>query len=157
MPITYQVEKGQPQDLKVIKGATLIDGTSRRPIQDTVIIIQGDRIKEISSKRVYSPIRGAEVTDARGMFVIAGLADMHNHLAKGGFLQPDPAPDYKSNLRELLGWGFTTVFDPGIGDMAKFAELKRAAADDPSYPHFYCVGRFLTVKNGHGSAEGGLT
>lgn len=155
--ITFGGRSGRAQDIKIIKGVTLIDGTAWPPIENAVIVIDGGRIKQVLTASEYSGVKGAEIIDAPGKFVIPGLADMHNHLSSGGFLRPDSNPDFKANLRALLGWGFTMIFDPGIGDMNAFQDLKRAAAEDPAYPHFYCVGRFLTIKDGHGSAEGAFT
>jgi hypothetical protein len=35
------------QGAKVISGATLIDGTGRAPVEDSVIVIEGGRIKRV--------------------------------------------------------------------------------------------------------------
>src|SRR5688572_6349777 len=78
-----------------ITGATLIDGTDRPPIQDAVIIIDAGRITR-SGPRAATPIPpGATLIDARGKFVIPGLADMHNHLQNGSI--PGPPQNLVAN------------------------------------------------------------
>lgn len=38
------------QDIKVIQGATLFDGTGRAPLKDAIIVIEGSRIKQVVTK-----------------------------------------------------------------------------------------------------------
>jgi hypothetical protein len=38
------------QGIKVITGATLIDGTGRAPVKDSVIVIEGARVKQVGAK-----------------------------------------------------------------------------------------------------------
>ena len=60
------------------------------------------------------PPDGSEVIDAKGKFVIPGLADMPNHLGAGGLSLGAPRKNYTANLGRLLAAGVTTVFAPGI-------------------------------------------
>jgi hypothetical protein len=49
----------------VLKGATVIDGTGRAPSKDAVILIEGNRIKQIGPKsRIVVP-KNAQVRDPR--------------------------------------------------------------------------------------------
>jgi imidazolonepropionase-like amidohydrolase len=137
---------------KVITGATLIDGTGRPPIRDAVIVIEGDRINQVGGPATKIP-KGAQRIDARGKYVIPGLADMHNHLDEGTFVPRRDPPTYRKNLKEMLGWGFTLIFAPGLSE--SFTELKSLAREDSgSYPHFFGVARQFGAKGGHGSAGG---
>ena len=114
----------------VITGATLIDPTGT-PIPNTVIVINGSRIGSVGrvppepGSTVGGPA-GAEVIDARGEFVMPGLADMHNHLEDGGI---NFQQNRLANLGRLLAAGVTTVFDPNVPE-GDFAKLKAAAAAD---------------------------
>ena len=136
---------------KVIAGATLVDGSGRAPVRDAVVVIEGTRISQVGSKDEVEFPPGARVIDAGGKFIIPGLADMHNHLGDGSFLIEKTRPDFARSLGEVLAWGFTTVFDPGILDLESFAELKRLAADESApYPHFFGVGRILSAKGDGG-------
>ena len=147
---------GQAQETKAITGATLIDGTGHLPIKDAVIVIEGAYIQRVGTGTRTRVPEGARIIDARGKFIIPGLADMHNHLGDGAF-SPGQAPqDYKKNLSSLLAWGVTTVFAPGFEiDMKTFAELKRVSAENTApYPHFFGLVRVFTAKGGYGWERG---
>lgn len=146
------------QDLKVITGATIVDGTGGAPIKDAVIVIKASRISAVGSRSSTNVPRAAEIIDARGKYVIPGLADMHNHLGDGTFDLREAPPDFKKNLRRMLGWGFTSLFHMGIPDLQTFADLKlAAAADDSPYPRFHGVGVRFSAKGGHGASLGAYT
>ncbi|MFN2533531.1 MAG: amidohydrolase family protein [Pyrinomonadaceae bacterium] len=148
----------QAQTTKVITGATLIDGTGRAPIPDAVIVIEGTRISQVGRRETTAIPRGAQMIDARGMYVVPGLADMHNHLGDGTFSLNQGEPNLRKNFMEMLGWGFTYIFAPGHIDLKSSAELKRLAADDAApYPHFLGVGLRFGAKGGHGSTLSAFT
>jgi imidazolonepropionase-like amidohydrolase len=84
----------------VIDGATVIDGTGSAPMPNSVIVIEGARIKSIGpSGSVHAP-EGARVIDGKGKFVIPGLIDAHTH--------------WRGWSGELfLNHGVTTILDLG--------------------------------------------
>ena len=96
------------QGVKVITGATLIDGTGRAPVEDSIIVIEGARIRQAGAKSRVEVPKDAAVIDARGKFVTPGLADMHNHL-RDGFSSGRQA---LTNARRLMAFGVTTIFFP---------------------------------------------
>jgi predicted amidohydrolase YtcJ len=64
---------------RVIVGGTLIDGTGRSPIFDSVVVIDDEWVVAVG-KRDEVPIpEGAEVIDASGRTVMPGLIDAHVH------------------------------------------------------------------------------
>src|SRR4051812_35157964 len=71
-------------NVKALVGGTLIDGFGSRPIQNSVIIIEGERIKAIGQLGTLPIPRGAEVISTEGMSVLPGLWDMHVHLMING-------------------------------------------------------------------------
>ena len=101
----------QTPEVRVIVGATLIN-PSAAPIPNSVIVITGGRITQAGPATDVKSNLGAEVIDARGKFVIPGLADMHNHLGVGGMSFGPQRENYAGNLGRLLALGITTVFDP---------------------------------------------
>lgn len=138
------------QDAKVITGATLINPAGA-PLANAVIVINGSRIVAVGQGGPVDQIgaaalevpAGAEVIDARGKFVIPGLADMHNHLEDGGIGRQQ---NLAGNLARLLAAGVTTVFDPSVSD-ADFTKLKSAAAaDSSSYARFFGTGPGITAE-----------
>jgi hypothetical protein len=63
------------QNVLVIQGGTLIDGTGAPPIQNAVIIIQGNRIAQIGRTGQVAIPAGAQVMNANGKWITPGLID----------------------------------------------------------------------------------
>lgn len=63
----------------VIQRATLIDGTGREPLEDAVIVIEGERIKSIGKSGEIQIPQGSRVIDAKGMTALPGFIDGHGH------------------------------------------------------------------------------
>src|SRR5262245_19307806 len=82
-----------------IVGATLIDGTGAEPVEDAVVIVEGDRIAAAGPRARVSMPPGAQVLEARGQAVLPGLWEMHAH-----FTQVEWGPIY-------LAAGVTTARD----------------------------------------------
>ncbi|HEY2921067.1 MAG TPA: amidohydrolase family protein [Candidatus Binatia bacterium] len=68
-----------PAKCLVIQGGTLIDATGAPPLQDPVIVIEGERIKSIGKKGELVPPKGGRVIDARGKTILPGFIDGHGH------------------------------------------------------------------------------
>jgi imidazolonepropionase-like amidohydrolase len=84
-----------------ITGATLIDGTGSAPINNAVVVVEGDRIVAAGPPDKVKIPRGAKQIDAGGKFLLPGLWEMHAH-----FEQVEWGPIY-------LAAGVTTVRDVG--------------------------------------------
>ena len=113
-------------------GATLIDGTGKPAITDSVIIVRGERITALGN-RADTPIpKAAARVSLSGRYVIPGLINTHVHLAS------PPLPDVaKAYLRRELYSGVTTVRDMA-GDARLLSELKREAMrDEIASPDIY--------------------
>jgi imidazolonepropionase-like amidohydrolase len=70
--------------IKALTGGTLIDGYGGRPLRNSVVIIEGERIKAIGQVGSLPIPQGAEVISTEGMSVLPGLWDMHVHLMING-------------------------------------------------------------------------
>lgn len=101
-----------------IVGATVIDVTGKSNVPDSVVIIEGDKIKAVGSRARLKIPRGAEVIDARGKFLIPGLIDTHTHSSYDG-------KDSWLSAR-FLSTGITTVLD--TGSLPPVYDLKRRIA-----------------------------
>src|SRR6185503_1787143 len=62
-----------------VVGATLIDGTGRAAVIDSVVVIRDGRFQEVGERGKVSIPQGAEIVDAKGKSVIPGLIDGHCH------------------------------------------------------------------------------
>src|SRR5687768_3540943 len=135
--------QAQAPRVTVISGATLIDGTTRPPIQDAVIVIDGAKISQAGPRAAVAAPPGATVIDGQGKFVIPGLADMHHHLLSGSMR---PVVNMRLVLRRMLALGVTTVFTPSTS-LQDFAALKAAAAEDSApFARFFGTGPPITMK-----------
>lgn len=63
----------------VLDGATLIDGTGRSPIPNTVIVVEGTRIKAVGPKGQIAYPAHATVIKLDGLTILPGLIDCHVH------------------------------------------------------------------------------
>ena len=64
----------------VIDGGTLIDATGRPPIQDAVVIIENERIREAGRKQEIPIPKDSSVINAKGKTILPGFIDGHCHL-----------------------------------------------------------------------------
>ena len=74
----------QPSDVKALVGGTLIDGFGSTPINNSVIIIEGERIKTVGTIENTPIPSNAKVISTEGMSVLPGLWDMHVHTMING-------------------------------------------------------------------------
>ena len=78
--LIFSLSLSAQNNLKALVGGTLIDGFSSTPIRNSVIIIEGERIKAVGTVKTLPIPEGAEVISTEGMSVLPGLWDMHVHL-----------------------------------------------------------------------------
>ena len=76
--------RAQTRNVKALVGGTLIDGYGSTPIRNSVVIIEGERIKAVGQVGTLAIPAGAEVISTEGMSVLPGLWDMHVHLMING-------------------------------------------------------------------------
>lgn len=64
-----------------IVGATVIDGTGRPPMEDSVLLCERDRIVNVFRRSEAALPEGATLVPAYGRTLIPGLVDVHDHVA----------------------------------------------------------------------------
>ncbi|MCK8521956.1 amidohydrolase family protein [Aquimarina sp. D1M17] len=74
----------QEKPIKALVGGTLIDGFGSTPIKNSVIIIEGKKIKAVGTIETLQVPANAEVISTEGMSVLPGLWDMHVHTMING-------------------------------------------------------------------------
>src|SRR5689334_13762513 len=74
---------------KALVGGTLIDGFGGPPIQNSVILIDGDKIAAVGQVGTLAVPSGAEIIPTEGMTVLPGLWDMHVHTMIAGHADYD--------------------------------------------------------------------
>lgn len=63
-------------DVKALVGGRLVDGTGGPPIEDSVVIVENDRIREIGRVGQLPVPENAQVISTEGMTVLPGLIDL---------------------------------------------------------------------------------
>ena len=67
----------------LIKNGTVIDGSGRDPVRNTLVVVEGNRITHVGrgdgSLRPETP--DDAVIDAAGKFILPGLIDAHCHIS----------------------------------------------------------------------------
>jgi len=74
----------QTARVKALVGGTLIDGYGGAPLRNSVIIMDGERIRAVGQVGTLAVPAGTEVISTEGMSVLPGLWDMHVHLMING-------------------------------------------------------------------------
>ena len=113
----------QESGLKVLVGGTLIDGFGSDPIKNSVIVIEGEKIKSVGTQDNTPIPANADVISTEGMTVLPGLWDMHVHTmitghADYGYWDKKYPPIFKdvimpASAHQLLMAGVTSARDLG--------------------------------------------
>src|SRR5688572_20904752 len=67
------IARAQAPSMLVIEGGTLIDGNGGNPVPDSLIIIQGNRITNVSRRGQVPYPSTAQVINATGKYVLPGF------------------------------------------------------------------------------------
>lgn len=136
----------------LFENATLFDGNSPETPDGMFVLVDGQKIREVSDR----PIRadGAEKINCSGRTLMPGLIDNHVHIY-GESLKlapPEPPITYRAQyaqkfLTHILSCGFTSVRDVGGGDHGMAMALRDGFLDGP---RFFYGGVFITQTGGHG-------
>ena len=142
--------------ITALVGGTLIDGYKMQPIQNSVILIEDDKITAVGTVDTLPVPEGAEVISTEGMSVMPGLWDMHVHLMINGH------SDYKhwdeayikrfkdeimpASAKQLLLAGVTTARDLGA-PLDDSVEVKaRLESGEIEGPRMFFSGPFIQKK-----------
>ena len=151
--IALCIQHAYGQSLKALVGGTLIDGFGGKPVQNSVIIIEGQRIKAIGHQGNTPIPANAEIIRTEGMSVLPGLWDMHVHLMINGhsdythwdkkYLPVLKEVIMPSSAHQLLMAGVTSARDLGAPLEASIAVRDRINKGEIPGPTMYMSGPFL--------------
>ena len=143
----------QKAGLKALVGGTLIDGFGGRPIRNSVILVDGERITAVGQVGQLAVPAGAEIISTEGMSVLPGLWDMHVHLMINGHadythwdrtypaqFEPLIMP---ASARQLLLAGVTSARDLGAPLEASINVRDRINRGEIPGPTLYVSGPFI--------------
>ena len=150
-----------------IVGGTVVDLEGKAPIENAVIVVEGERIAAIGEAAEVTIPDGAEQIDTSGTWLIPGLMNMHVHLGLvlPGKLTAELADESEAalalrmamNARESLQAGVTTIRltgDRAHADLDLMRAINKGQVDGP---RIYSAGEALTISAGHGSQQSGRT
>lgn len=147
--------------LWAIVGGTLIEPDGRQVIENSVLLLEGDRIRAVGRRGEVSVPEEAGIIDASGKFLLPGLVDAHIHIFQSGglYTRPDvidlrkyrPYEEERQWLRDhagdlmrrYLAAGVTTVIDVG-GPMYNYV-LRDSLNQKRKSPHIYLTGPLVST------------
>lgn len=151
----------------LIKNATVFDGTGAVPIPHASILIEGGKIKDITSGTIS--VKADQVIDAQGKTVMPGLINAHLHLFWNFYDFPIKMPatdnagaeqsiqgELTQRLNGHLEQGITSILSP-IDFAPYIYEVRdKVAKGEIKGPRVFAAGPVL-LKSGDYYACGGLT
>lgn len=142
--------------ITALVGGRLIDGWGGAPVNSSVILIEGDRIKAVGTVDSLPVPADAEVIDTRGMSVLPGLWDSHVHtmlLGHSDYAHWDKTYPARfeteimpAAARQLLMAGVTSARDLGAPLDASINVRTRIAKGEIPGPTLYVSGPFIQKK-----------
>ncbi len=119
-----------------IHGARVLAGPELSPVDDAVVVIEGERIADIGPADSVSVPPEVEVSHASGLTLVPGFIDCHVHI---GFYDPG----------EVLAGGVTTVRDLAWPPEEIWPLVERARHASFDGPSILAAGQMLTVPEGY--------
>ena len=146
----------QDEPMKALIGGTLIDGFGGKPLANSVILVQGERIKAIGQVGRIDIPEEAERISTEGMSVLPGLWDMHVHLMINGhsdyahwdtaYIDQFEEVIMPASAKQLLLAGITSARDLGAPLEASIAVRDAINKGEIDGPTLYMSGPFIQHK-----------
>jgi len=135
----------------LVSGGVIVDveGGSITPPKD--ILIAHGKIVEIVDHHEDNSFGAIEVLDAKGLYLLPGLIDVHAHVGDGGILENDDV-DRQQALLQFLRYGVTTIFVPGGGggNDVQLNAWKEYCGNEPARcPRIFGSGNIVTAHGSH--------
>jgi imidazolonepropionase-like amidohydrolase len=138
------------QNCRIFDGRTLLSGN------ECDVLVEGDRIIEISEQKITH--RDAQAIDIKGRTLMPGLIDCHAHpcLIDMHIAGLEDVPlslmtaTASINLTAMLNRGFTTIRDAGGSDWGLREAVEKGLI---AGPRIFISGRPLSQTGGHGDSR----
>ncbi len=142
--------------LVLFRNAQLLDPTRADLADGISVLVEGDRVREVSSRPIKAP--GAVVIDCGGRTLMPGLIDCHVHvfLSEVNIRSLESVPltlmtaRAAGLMRAMLDRGFTTVRDTGGAD---WGIREGVALGHLPGPRLFVAGRAIGQTSGHSDAR----
>jgi imidazolonepropionase-like amidohydrolase len=131
------VDGGDGENVRVLVGGRMIDGTGADPVDDAAVVVSGGRIHYAGPRNAVEFPSGAEIIDVSGLIILPGFFNAHVH---GGL-----------STWRLEAWaqaGVTTVRDLGC-DERNLATFRDSFPPEPRRARLVAAGPLITVPGGY--------
>ncbi|ODP39542.1 amidohydrolase family protein [Sphingomonas turrisvirgatae] len=109
-------------------------------IDNTTILIDGDRIVQVAPTAAIQLPAGTKTIDVTGKTIIPGLVDAHAH---GPYGADELVPQQNWSLIQNLALGTTTIHDPSSSARTVFAAQERQRAGKLLGPRIFSTGEIV--------------
>ena len=141
----------------VIHAGRLLDVKTGKTLTNQTIIIQGDKITEVTGAVDQIMPKDATVIDLPNATVLPGLIDAHTHItmttnfgySRLAISVPREALNGARNARVTLDAGFTTIRNVGASGFTDVALRDAINAGDVPGPRMLVSGPALSITGGH--------
>lgn len=156
-----QPAKSEAPKLIAIRAGHLIDGRSAAPIQNAVILVEGEKIKAVGPNLAIPA--GAQVIDLSKSTVLPGLIDCHTHITfePGNYYEQlfrkspiDLAVLVHVNAKRTLEAGFTTIRDVGAPEFIDVALRRAIDSGQVAGPRMQVATLAIGATGGHADMVG---
>jgi imidazolonepropionase-like amidohydrolase len=139
--------------ITILRNARVFDGHSEDLIEGASVIVEGERIREITE---HAPrFKDATLIDCSGKVLMPGLIDAHFHaytpsfdVARTDRMPPALLASHAARILEgALQRGFTTVRDAAGGDVGLWLAIEQGLIKGP---RFFYPGKAISQTGGHG-------
>lgn len=153
LALLWMASAGVSAERLALVGGTLVDGTLRAPLRDSVVLVDGERIAAVGTVETLAVPDGYRVVSTEGMTVLPGLWDMHVHLMINGhadyaywdrtYLDRLRDTIMPASAKQLLLAGVTGARDLGAPLEDSIAIREAIARGDIPGPTLFVSGPFL--------------
>jgi imidazolonepropionase-like amidohydrolase len=155
-------EEKKEEGVIAFVGGTLIDGTGASPILNTVVLVQGKKIKAVGPMNQTKIPEGAKRIDVSGKYLLPGFIDLHIHVTF-----PYSDIQYYTDtlslktlravhvMEMMLRTGVTSVRDVGAPVEPMQALLSAQELGYIDTIRLFSCGGLITTTGGHGDGVPG--
>jgi len=123
--------------------------------ENKMVILEGERIKEIQDENEFAKFQSYQTTNLQGHYLLPGLIDNHVHLTnpfieKVGLLKfPSILRQMKRNLKNCIESGVTTVRDMGAVPKPIQGLREKVKQGKIPGPRILCCNSMITCPDGY--------
>lgn len=155
-------EEKKEEGIIAFVGGTLIDGTGASPTSNTVVLVQGKKIKAVGPANQIKIPEGAKRIDVSGKYLLPGFIDLHIHVTF-----PYSEIQYHTDslslktlravhvMEMMLRTGVTSVRDVGAPVEPMQALLSAQKLGYIDTIRLFSCGGLITTTGGHGDGVPG--